>query len=138
MITTKKGLILRTSRCLLMDYKRENDFQELIRSLEKRFGEGLDLNAIILLIGVQELGQGYKDFSKDEKINLMHIAICTVLEPYGFYKFIENDEDGWPHFERERKIPALTDKEQEFMIKEAVLNYFEGNQLLERINPSVQ
>lgn len=112
-----------------MDHKAEIEFQRLTRSLEAKFGEGLDLNAIMLLIGIQELGLGYKKFSKDEKMNLMHIAICTILEPFGFYKFTENDEDGWPHFEKVKNIPHLDHKDQESLMKEAIINYFNENRL---------
>lgn len=93
--------------------------------LSERFGGPLDLNAIIFLIGVQELGQGARDFKKDEKVNLMHIGICVLLLPYGYYKELGRDADGWPHFERDRELPPLTDKEQERLMKEAALNYFE-------------
>jgi len=88
------------------------------------FGEGLELDSILLIIGVQELGQGNRNYSKDEKINLMHVAICTILEPYGFYELAYMDEDGWPHFDNKQKLPALGTREQEFLLKEAVLNYF--------------
>ncbi len=111
-----------------MDYKLELRFQELVKELEKDFGGGLELDTIILLIGVQELGKGYKEFSKDEKVNLMHIAICTILEPYGIYKYLANDDDGWPHFEKVKNIPAISNKDQEHLLKEAVINYFEENE----------
>lgn len=114
-----------------MDYKLQIEFQNLVKKLEDEFGEGLDVNAIMVLIGVQELGQGYKKFSKDEKINLMHIATCTILEPYGYYKFDKLDDDGWPHFNLVENLPNLTTQEQEFLMKEAVLNYFKVNKIYE-------
>lgn len=110
-----------------MDYDVELRFQQLVKKLEKKFGDGLEMDTIMLLIGVQELGMGYKEFSKDEKMNLMHIAICTVLEPYGFYKYVANDDDGWPHFEKVKNIPSISNKEQEHLLKEAVISYFETN-----------
>lgn len=114
-----------------MDYKLELRFQDLVKKLEVKFGTGLELDTIILLIGVQELGKGYKEFSKDEKMNLMHIAICTILEPYGVYKYVANDDDGWPHFEKVKNIPAISNKDQEHLLKEAVINYFEGNEYVQ-------
>jgi hypothetical protein len=116
-----------------VDYKLELKFQELVKELEKNFGGGLELDTILLLIGVQELGKGYKEFSKDEKVNLMHIAICTILEPYGVYKYVANDDDGWPHFEKVKNIPAISNKDQEHLLKEAVINYFEENKYVKPI-----
>ena len=68
----------------------------LVGNLSTQFADGdtLNIDAIIYLIGVQELGQGQRKFKKDEKVNLMHIAICKLLEPYGYYEFDFFDNDG--------------------------------------------
>lgn len=87
-------------------------------------GETLDIDAIIYLIGVQELGKTNISFKKDEKINLMHIAICRLLEPYGYYTFEYFDKDGWPHYKIEKELPHLKPGEQTILMKEAVVNYF--------------
>jgi len=107
-----------------MDYKLEEEYQLLMKKLEKDFGGGIDTEAIMILIGIQELGKGYKSFSKDEKINLIHVATCTILEPYGYYKYSHTDDDGWPHFNLVEELPPLSAKQQEHLMKEAVLNYF--------------
>ncbi len=86
----------------------------------------MDLNGIIFLIGVQELGQHAREFKKDEKLALMHIAICVLLRPFGYYTELGRDADGWPHFERIKDLPALDAAGQERLMKEAVLEYFEG------------
>lgn len=108
-----------------MDYAVEIKFQELVKFLETKFGEGLDSQAILFLIGVHELGQGYKKFSKQEKTELLHVAVCTILEPYGFYEFIGKDDDKWPHFELKKQLPHLEERQQQHLIKEAIINYFE-------------
>jgi hypothetical protein len=112
-----------------MDFEFENKWRELITKLEENFGEEIDLEAILFLIGVQELGKGIRKFSKDEKLNLMHIAICTVLEPFGYYSFSHLDKEGWPHFHKERDLPYLTDKEQKELMRRAVVDYFESEGL---------
>ena len=108
-----------------MDYAVEIKFQELLKKLEKVFGGGLDTQAILFLIGVQELGKGYGKFSKREKTELLHVAVCTVLEPYGFYKTTGRDEDNWPHFELIKDLPPLDERQQQHLIKEAIIDYFE-------------
>ena len=62
-----------------MDYDIELRFQALTKKIENDFGEGLDTQAILFLIGVQELGLGYREFTKQEKTDLLHIAVCTLL-----------------------------------------------------------
>jgi hypothetical protein len=96
-----------------------------VARLSERFDAPLDLNGILFLIGVQELGQHARQFKKDEKLDLMHIAICVVLLPYGYYRELGRDPEGWPHFERVKDLPALGTTEQERLMKEAVLHYFE-------------
>lgn len=108
-----------------MDLVFEKRWRELVARLSERFEAPLDLNAILFLIGVQELGQHARNFKKDEKLDLMHIAICVVLAPYGYYKELGRDADGWPHFERIMDLPVLGPKEQERLMKDAVLDYFE-------------
>jgi hypothetical protein len=88
-------------------------------------GERLDLDAIIYLIGVQEYGKPKKNFKKDEKINLMHIAICRLLEPFGYYTFDFIDNEGWPHYTVIEKLPNLKAGEQSVLIKEAIIQYFQ-------------
>lgn len=104
-----------------MDYALELRYQHLIRELTKTFGEGIDLQILLFLIGVEELGHGYKEFKKHEKTDLMHIAICTILEPYGYYEFIGKDKDEWPHFELKKELPPLTDAEQQEFMKGAIV-----------------
>ena len=99
----------------------------LTKELTQQFSDGdvLNLDSIIYLIGVQELGKGKKVFKKDEKINLMHIAICKLLEPYGYYEFDFFDKDGWPHFKIVTDLPNLKPGEQAVLMKEAIIHYFE-------------
>ncbi len=108
-----------------MDFEFETRWKTLTERLESQFGENIDLEAILFLIGVQELGDGARKFKKDEKLNLIHIAICTVLVPFGYYRFSHNDEDGWPHFDQLKKLPFLSDSEQKLLMRKAVLDYFE-------------
>ncbi|MDY0781202.1 hypothetical protein [Tenacibaculum sp. IB213877] len=107
--------------------KEKWDF--LILSLSNQFADGdeLTIDSIIYLIGVQELGQGYRSFKKDEKVNLMHIAICKLLEPYGYYEFDFFDDDGWPHYKTLTELPNLKPGEQTVLIKEAIISYFDEN-----------
>lgn len=98
----------------------------VVKKLSDQFADGdkLDLDAIIYLIGVQELGQLDRKFKKDHKIDLMHIAICKLLAPYGYYEFDFADEDGWPHYKIKEELPPLKAGEQSVLMKDAIVNYF--------------
>lgn len=104
-------------------------WEEIVKKLSETFsgGEPLDLDAIIYLVGIQELGKIKSKFKKDEKINLMHIAICKLLEPYGYYRFEFTDPDGWPHYTLVEQLPPLKAGEQSVLMKEAIVNYFTDN-----------
>lgn len=107
-----------------MDYRFEKEWQETVNRISAGFGEKLDYAAILLLIGVQETGKYGQNFKKDQKLELMHVAICRLLEPYGYYLFKGNDEEGWPQFERLSQLPALSAAEQELLVKRAIVKYF--------------
>ena len=106
----------------------KDQWDYLVKKLTQQFSDGdiLNLDGIIYLIGVQELGQGKRIFKKDEKVNLMHVAICKLLEPYGYYEFDFFDKDGWPHYKILTDLPSLKPGEQTVLMKEAIVNYFEG------------
>jgi len=107
-----------------MDYLFEKAYKETIERVSTQFGEDLDYAALLFLIGIQELGHEAKTYRKDQKIELMHIAVCTLLEPYGYFSFEGRDEDGWPHFRKVDDLPALTPAEQELLIRKAIVAYF--------------
>lgn len=114
------------------DQVLKENWEAVVTKLSTKFGEGetLQIDAIIYLIGVQELGKGSQSFEKDEKINLMHIAICRLLEPFGYYKFDFFDEEGWPHYKIVEELPILKPGEQTVLIKEAIVLYFEEKELI--------
>lgn len=114
------------------DIQLKERWEKLVQLLSDQFsqGEDLDLDAIIYLIGVQELGKVHNKFKKDEKLNLMHIAICRLLEPYGFYEFDFVDNDGWPHYKVVEQLPALKAGEQSVLMKEAIVSYFIEKELI--------
>ncbi|WP_420320710.1 hypothetical protein [Flagellimonas sp.] len=108
------------------DDKLKERWELLVEKLSIQFADGdaLDLDGIIYLVGVQELGKLHRSFKKDEKVNLMHIAICRLLEPYGYYDFDFFDEDGWPHYKIKEQLPPLKAGEQAILMKEALVHYF--------------
>ncbi|WP_353084014.1 hypothetical protein [Flavobacterium sp.] len=115
------------------DIQLKERWENVVSILSNQFsqGEDLDLDAIIYLIGVQEYGRFQQLFKKDEKVNLMHIAICRLLEPYGYYEFDYVDKEGWPHYKIKEELPPLKAGEQSVLMKEAIVNYFIEKELID-------
>lgn len=114
------------------DIELKENYERVVSLLSSKFGGGevLNLDAIIYLIGVQELGKGAAKFKKDDKVNLMHIAICRLLEPFGYYEFDFFDDDGWPHYKTVEELPTLKAGEQTVLMKEAIVLYFQHQELI--------
>ena len=111
----------------------KNRWNQTLMLLRNKFNDGqdLDIEGVIYLIGLQELGETDSKFKKDQKIDLMHIAICRLLEPFGYYQFSHMDEEGWPHYKVLTKLPNLKSGEQTLLMKEAIVNYFLEKQLIQ-------
>jgi len=114
------------SKHMSRDEQLKERWEFLVEKLSAQFSDGdpLELDGIVYLVGVQELGNFHRKFKKDEKVNLMHIAICRLLEPYGYYDFDFFDDDGWPHYKIKEQLPPLKAGEQSVLMKEALVNYF--------------
>lgn len=98
---------------------------KLEEKLLKRFNKKPDLEAILFLIGIQEFGQIKEKFTKEQKQDLMHVAICSLLAPSGYYELEKIDEEGWPHFRQLKPMPDMSMPEQENFLKDHILLYFE-------------
>lgn len=105
--------------------QREKKWLTLRRKLKDQFGKAPDINAILFLVGIRELGQYKKKFTKEEKQDLMHIATCSVLSRSGYYELQGLDQDGWPHWTAKKKLPVMNLTEQEDFIRDHILMYFE-------------
>jgi len=109
------------------DLELERKWHSLLVVLQNTIGKKpTDLNSVLFLIGIQELGKGPQNFSKEEKQDLMHIAICKVLSLSGFYELEGLDETGWPHWKLVKTLPRFDLLEQEKLLKMHVIEYFEN------------
>ena len=108
------------------DLELERNWQKLRVNLKEIIGrKPKDLNAILVLIGVQELGKGTAEFTKEQKQDLMHIAICKILSYSGYYELEGLDEDGWPHWKNIKELPHFDLLEQEQLLKMHIIEYFD-------------
>jgi hypothetical protein len=111
-----------------------DDLQQRWWKLEEkmmmRFGKKPDVETILFLIGIQEFGQLKEKFTKEQKQDLMHVAVCRLLSKSGYYELEGTDEEGWPHFKQLKAMPGMNTIEQENFLKDHILLYFETNDFL--------
>lgn len=109
----------------------DEGWAQLIAKLGEIIGkQPADLNAVLFLIGVQELGRGPRRFTKEQKQDLMHVAVCRVLSCSGYYEFDGYDLEGWPQFSLKKPIPFSDLLSQEGFLKEHIIRYFQEQQVL--------
>ncbi|MBT8218570.1 MAG: hypothetical protein KJP00_02015 [Bacteroidia bacterium] len=108
------------------EWEEEFDWLKVRHYIKDTFGKAQlpDLNAILFVIGLQELGTLQTKFSKEQKQDLMHIAVCKLLSFDGIYGLKGIDADGWPHYELLQPIASKGVKEQEILLKKKIIQYF--------------
>ena len=110
-----------------MLFRSDANWETLLDTLEQVVGKRpADLNGVLFLIGMQELGRGPKRFAKEQKQDLLHVAVCTVLGQSGYYKAIGPDKDNWPQFDLLKPLPSGDILAQEELLKSHVLLYFDS------------
>jgi len=106
----------------------KSDIQEQFRQVQLRiyrqFKKNPDLDALLFLIGMRELGTVKEKFTKEEKQDLMHIANCRLLSYEGYFELDGLDKDGWPHWIAVKPIPEMNLDEQELLLKRLIIRYF--------------
>ena len=128
-----QGIDSLTDYLCIMNVK--DDIQSRWWALEEklmaRFGKKPDMEAILFLIGIQEVGDFRTKFTKEQKQDLMHVAVCSLLSPSGYYELEMVDEEGWPHYRQLKTLPVFNFIEQENFMKDHILLYFENQELNE-------
>jgi hypothetical protein len=103
----------------------EQRWAEVEQLMQERFEKLPDFEGMLFLVGVNELGSmPRRKFSKEQKQDLMHIAVCTLLAQEGYYEFAGRDDDGWPHYNHIKPVPANSINTQEQLLKECMIQYF--------------
>lgn len=124
--TCKSGATAHYFAPCMEAWEQDFAYQRIRHLIKDRFNKSVlpDLNALLFLIGVQEYGRWQTDFSKEEKQDLMHIAICRLFSDDGHYEFVGRDDEGWPHYRLLSKIPPTDLTNQEHLLKGKIIRYF--------------
>ena len=112
---------------MLINDDLQQRWWKLEAKLAERFGKKPDMETILFLIGIQEFGQIREKFTKEQKQDLMHVAVCKLLSQSGYYEFEKFDEERWPHFKQVKSMPDMSTIEQENFLKDHILLYFENH-----------
>ena len=97
----------------------------------ERFDKKPDMETILFLIGIQEFGGIKEKFTKEQKQDLMHVAVCSLLSASGYYELERKDEEGWLHFRQLKAMPDMDSREQENFLKDHILLYFQSHNLFD-------
>jgi len=116
-------------------FMNENDIDNslwntLLKRLSEQFGTVTDMFGVLYLIGVQELGQGFKNFTRGEKSDLINLATCTLLGKDGYCTLQGYDSDKWPLWKATDKLRTINEKEKETMLKKLIIKYFQEIEII--------
>lgn len=103
---------------------------EVTDTLKDRFDKIPDLNAILFIIGLREKKLIKKNYTKEEKQDLINLAVCKILSFSGYFNKEGNTEDGWPVWTQSKPMPRLEVNEQELLLKDHIIIYFESEKLI--------
>ncbi len=113
-----------------LDEPTKLKWYKIVFQLKKQFGKKPDMNGLLFLIALRELGTS-RVLNKEEKMDAFHVATCKLLSYEGYYKYTHTDAEGWPHYELVSK-PAFADLlSQEMLLRKLVVRYIDENELYE-------
>ena len=109
-----------------MTYNEEN-WEQLLLEISKRFSVTADFDFMLFLIGVQELGEGMRPYTREEKMDLINLGKCTLLARSGYLEQTGMDDGGWPVFQEKDSLKSLTPSFLNYTLKRAAFDYFHEN-----------
>jgi len=102
-------------------------WETFLHKVSQHFKVTANTEFLLFMIGIQEHGQGFKTYSKQEKMDLITLARCRLLTQSGFMTQTGVDNDGWPTFSVQKDENELPPSERDKMTKENIMLYFEKN-----------
>lgn len=97
----------------------------ILQWVKDQFGKKPNLEGLLFLIGMQVVGKPQTKYTKEQKQDLMHVAVCHLLSIEGYYELVAYDADGWPHYEALKTLANLDLEGQETLLKQQIIRYFE-------------
>jgi len=101
-----------------------SNWVELCDQLGKQFDIDIDLNGVLFLVGIRERGLTFQQFSKEEKLNLIHLGSCALYQEMGLTEKTGIDEEGWPIFTQKSLAPAIPEERKHKVLQDCAVRYF--------------
>ncbi len=98
--------------------------------IKQRFGEYPSLTSALFVVGLNEIGLVNKSLTKEEKQDVIHVAVCALLAREGYYEQVGKDSDGWPHYKAKESVKEIDIKNQENLLKHYIIEYFTDLKLI--------
>ncbi len=90
---------------------------------KEQFGRYPSVISALFVIGLDQL-PGANPSTKEEKQEVIHVGLCTLLEEENLYRFTHFDEDGWPHFKPTDKAQTTDIEKQENYLKRRIIEHY--------------
>ncbi len=100
-------------------------WEALVERIRTQFQvEEVSEEALLFLIGLQELGFYPDGEDKKVKLELIRLGTAVLLERAGFLQRMGTDNEGWPIFVRHRPLPPANPADQRRFLRSQILDYF--------------
>ncbi len=108
-----------------MDNKEfQSKWRYLLAKIRNDFGTDADLVNLLYLIGVQESGSGFAQYTKDEKVALITIGNHKVLSYFGYYRLAGTGINNWPVYHEIKTPENLTQEQKDQLLQQGIVKYF--------------
>ncbi len=101
----------------------QNHIEQKLESIAQTFNIENDLIHFLFFIGIQESGEGFREFTKDEKTDLIELGGATVLAPFGYYTKIDTDSTV-PYYVINPDQTLPEGIQRETLLKQGIVAYF--------------
>ena len=105
--------------------KAPENWNDLCKTLNDKFGIEVDINGVLFLVGIRERGLTIQKFSKEEKLNLIHLGSCTLYKEMGLVESAGEDKGGWPLFRQKALAPVIPEERKLKTLQDCAIRYFQ-------------
>ena len=102
----------------------EDIWNETVLRVSKHFSVTAEFDFMLFVVGIQELGTGMTQYTRDEKWDIINLGKCRLLTNMGYLEQTGKDKDGWPEFEAIKNVKSLSPNLQKRLLKQAMISYF--------------